>query len=236
MNFDLVIPFLWYVVFVFSVTFHEAAHAWAAMKGGDMTAYLGGQVSLDPIPHIRREPIGMLIVPLASVFLTDLHIPIGWASTPYNQAWAMLYPRRSAWMALAGPMSNLILVFVSMVIVWICLLQGLFVIPSPEDLVLPLTVVKGVEPGFIQNFAMLVGMLFFENVLLSVLNMIPLPPFDGSSAITLLMTRRMGEKFRAFAWNPAFSMMGIIVAIVIFPRVFWPVYIFIVKILYPWIW
>ena len=55
---------VWYVVFLLSTTCHEASHAWAAQFGGDLTAFHGGQVSLDPIPHIRREPFGMVIFPL----------------------------------------------------------------------------------------------------------------------------------------------------------------------------
>ena len=58
---------LWYVVFLLSTTCHEAAHALVAKWGGDMTASQGGQVSLNPIPHIRREPFGMVVIfPLLS--------------------------------------------------------------------------------------------------------------------------------------------------------------------------
>ena len=60
---------VYYVVFLFSTTLHEAAHAWTAMRGGDLTAYHGGQVSLDPRPHIRREPFGMVGLPLLSVIV-----------------------------------------------------------------------------------------------------------------------------------------------------------------------
>jgi hypothetical protein len=52
--------FAWYVVLLFSTTCHEAAHALAAKLGGDLTAFHGGQVSLDPVPHVRREPFGMV--------------------------------------------------------------------------------------------------------------------------------------------------------------------------------
>src|SRR5450759_2238487 len=68
---------VWYVVFLLSTTCHEAAHAWAAMLGGDLTACHGGQVSLDPIPHIRREPFGMVIFPLLT-YATS-HWMMGWA-------------------------------------------------------------------------------------------------------------------------------------------------------------
>jgi len=63
----LVYGLLWFIAFLFSTTVHEAMHALAALRGGDPTAYLGGQVSLSPLPHIRREPIGMLVVPLLTV-------------------------------------------------------------------------------------------------------------------------------------------------------------------------
>ena len=61
---------VFYLVFVYSTSLHEAAHAWAAWKGGDSTAYDGGQVTLDPLPHIRREPIGMVVLPLVSVLVS----------------------------------------------------------------------------------------------------------------------------------------------------------------------
>src|SRR4051794_31872845 len=64
---ELLLALGWYFVFLFSTTFHEAAHAWVAQRGGDLTAYEGGQVSLDPRPHIRREPWGMVVLPLLSV-------------------------------------------------------------------------------------------------------------------------------------------------------------------------
>ena len=61
---NIAIGFLWFVAFLLSTTVHEAMHAFVAWKGGDPTAYHGGQVSLSPLPHIRREPIGMVVVPL----------------------------------------------------------------------------------------------------------------------------------------------------------------------------
>ena len=57
---------LWYAVFLLSLTCHEAAHALAAHRGGDPTAYLGGQASLNPLPHVRREPVGTIVVPALS--------------------------------------------------------------------------------------------------------------------------------------------------------------------------
>lgn len=97
---------LWYIVFIFSTTLHEASHALAALKLGDRTAHEGGQVTLNPIPHIRREPIGTVAVPIISFILGGWMI--GWASVPYNYAWSLKYPKKAAKMALAGPLANLL--------------------------------------------------------------------------------------------------------------------------------
>ena len=97
--------------FVFTASFHEAAHAWAALKGGDSTAYLGGQVSLDPMPHIHREPIGMIVIPIIS--LAMMGWPLGFASAPYDADWEWRNPKKAGWMALAGPAANLIIAFIA---------------------------------------------------------------------------------------------------------------------------
>ena len=70
----------WYAVFVLSATAHEAAHALAAYVGGDPTAYHAGQVSLNPLPHIQREPFGMVLLPLVALFSAGWCL--GYASTP----------------------------------------------------------------------------------------------------------------------------------------------------------
>ena len=78
---------IWYVVFLFSTTCHEGAHALAAKWGGDPTAFEGGQVTLSPIPHIRREPFGMVLAPILSYVLYRGEWMIGWASAPYDPSW-----------------------------------------------------------------------------------------------------------------------------------------------------
>src|ERR1017187_7046766 len=109
---DLVLGFLSYVVFLFSTTCHEAAHALVAKRGGDSTAALGGQISLNPIPHIRRSPFGMVVMPLVGFFLAGGYM-IGWASAPYDPLWERRYPKRAAWMALAGPAANFTLMLLA---------------------------------------------------------------------------------------------------------------------------
>ena len=91
---------LWYAVFLLSVTCHEAGHATVAYLGGDPTAYLGGQVSLNPLPHIAREPFGTVLVPLMTYFYANWMM--GWASAPYDPLWEDRHPRRAAAMATAS--------------------------------------------------------------------------------------------------------------------------------------
>ena len=107
--------FLWMLAFLFSTTFHEAAHAWAAKRGGDKTAYEAGSMTMDPLPHIKRSPFGMVVVPILSFFLAGFMI--GWASAPYDARWAKRHPHRAAWMSLAGPAANFILVVACAVII-----------------------------------------------------------------------------------------------------------------------
>src|SRR5258708_10231726 len=107
----LALGFIWYVAFLSPSTGHEAAHALAARIGGDDTAFAGGQVSLNPVPHIQREPWGMVVIPILSLIINGSLI--GWASAPYDPAWERRHPRRAAWMALAGPATNYTLMLIA---------------------------------------------------------------------------------------------------------------------------
>ena len=124
----LVLGVIWYIVFLFSTTCHEGAHALAAKIGGDTTAFEGGQVSLNPIPHIRRSPVGLVVVPIISYFVA--HWMIGWASAPYDPQWQERHPHRAAWMALAGPAANFTLVILSAIAIHAGILAGVFERPA----------------------------------------------------------------------------------------------------------
>ena len=101
----LVFGFIWYIAFLFSTTCHEASHALVAKLGGDDTADRAGQVTLNPVPHIRREPWGMVVIPLVSFLFFGWMI--GWASAPYNPEWQARHPRRGGLMASDGYRRNL---------------------------------------------------------------------------------------------------------------------------------
>lgn len=219
----------WYVAFLFSVTAHEAAHAWSARRGGDWTAHQGGQVSLDPLPHIRREPFGMVILPLISLFL--IHWPFGYASAPYDPLWAERYPRRAAVMSLSGPLANLALAVVAGMLIRLGLAAG--PLESPVEVNMTQVVAARASEGVWVGIALLLSILFSLNLMLALLNLLPLPPLDGSDAVTLLMPEGAAARFRRFIRNPAFGWVGLVVAWNIFGPIFSPVFTFALNLLYP---
>ena len=197
----------WYFIFIISVTVHEAAHAWAAKKGGDPTAYAGGQVSLNPWPHIKRSPVGMVFLPIISIFL--IHWPFGYASTPYDPLWAFKNPRKSGLMALAGPLANLALTLVAYIVIEIGVRQGFFLEPdslSFQRLVAPASM------GVLNGLAIFMSMLFSMNLILFILNIIPLPPLDGSGIITIFLNEETSRRYKAVISNPAFALIGLLLA------------------------
>lgn len=198
---------LWMIVFLFSLTIHEAAHAWAAHRLGDDTAYKGGQVTLNPLPHIRREPLGMLILPI--VFYLSKGWMVGWASAPYDPRWALEHPRRSALMALAGPLSNLLLVIISGILIRIGLSTGLFAVTDGESIQ---SIVGGVSSGLPALLAALCGITFFLNTVLFGFNLLPLPPLDGSGIIQLFMPKAWAERYMMLVHQPFVVIGGLILA------------------------
>ncbi len=213
----------WFAVFVFSTTLHEAAHAWAALRLGDPTAYSGGQVSLNPAPHIQREPFGMVIVPLISFFLMGGQWMIGWASAPYDPAWAQRYPKKSALMALAGPVSNLLLVVASGVAIRLGMALGYLTPPTAglrsfADLVAP------TEAAGSQGLATVLSVAFVLNLVLFLFNLMPLPPMDGSAIVQLAMSREMSMRYQAFLAQPMWALVGLLLAWRVFPMVFLPIF------------
>lgn len=180
---QLMVGAMWYLIFLFATTLHEAAHAWAALRLGDATAYHGGQVSLDPWPHIRREPVGMVLLPIVSLLATGW--PLGWASAPYDRDWADRWPRRAALMALAGPAANLLLVAVAAAGIRAGMSLGAFHAPAQVRMSIVTSAVSG---GFPYCLARTLSMMFSLNLVLAVFNLLPLPlpPLDGSAAIALV--------------------------------------------------
>lgn len=220
--------FVFYIVFLFSVTLHEAAHAWAARRGGDPTAYHGGQVSLDPLPHIRREPFGMVILPIITVLISGW--PFGYASAPYDPEWAHRHPRRAAWMSLAGPGANLLLVVAAALFIRLGLASGVF---FPPDSVEFARVTGAVAGGIWGGLALMLSVLFSMNLVLVLLNLLPLPPLDGSGAVPLFLGPEATERYREFVRRPGLAWIGILVAWKLLDVLYDPLFVLSVNLLYP---
>lgn len=219
-----------YGVFVFAVTVHEASHALAAKMGGDLTAYNGGQVSLDPTPHMKREPFGMVILPILSVGLMGW--PLGYASAPYDPRWAERYPKRAAWMALAGPGANLALAVVAGILVRFGMMLGLFEPPQSIHFS-QITAAVGDPSGLLAGGAFILSIFFSLNLLLFVLNMIPLPPLDGSGALPLILPEDWLGTYRGLIHQPMVGLIGLVIVWNLLGEVFSPFLLFMIGLLYP---
>jgi Zn-dependent protease len=229
MDYDLADGIKWYLVFLGSTSCHEAAHAWSAHRLGDDTAYRGGQVTLNPLPHIQREPLGMVVVPLVSFFLGGWMI--GWASAPYNPQWALRNPQRCAIMALAGPAANLLLLLLAAVLMRVGFEWGVFHRPVNSGF-LHMIVAAGDPEGFGAFCAKLISLLFSLNLLLAAFNLLPVPPLDGSNIPLLFLRGGAAEKYWLRLRNPMFSWIGLIIAWRFFGFVYAPVFELASKLLY----
>jgi len=219
---------LYFAVFLFSTTLHEAAHAWAALKGGDPTAYNGGQVSLDPRPHIRREPIGMIVLPLISVLVSGW--PLGFASAPYDPAWAERHPRRAAWMALAGPAVNFGLVLLAGVLIRVGSLFGVF--EAPETVHFGALAVAQTPAWDLVGRGL--SAVFSMNLLLTAFNLLPVPPLDGSAVMALGLTQDGARRYQGVLRStPMLGWVGLFIAWQVFGYLFDPIFSVAVNLLYP---
>ena len=224
----LTIGLLQYVVFLLSTTFHEASHAFAAKLGGDLTAFHGGQVTLNPLPHIRREPFGMVVLPLLGI-LTGGGI-LGWASAPYDPNWQLRYPRRAALMSLAGPAANFTLVMVAAVAINLGLLTGLFRTPTRIAFT---HLVDAAAPGAWEGVATFVSVLFTLNLLLGLFNLLPFPPLDGFGIAPLVLPSDAAIRYIRFGYSlGAFSFLGLVIAWKAFDYVYGPVLVASLRVLY----
>ena len=155
------------VPIIFGITVHEVAHGWVASRLGDQTARLSGRLTLNPLRHI--DPVGTVLVPALILLFSNFHFVFGWAK-PVPVNWRNLYrPRRDmAYVAAAGPLANLL-----MLVLWVLLYR--FVLVSGETSLL----------SQLTAYMCQVGILI--NIVLMVLNLLPLPPLDGSRVVTSLL-------------------------------------------------
>lgn len=218
-----------YAVFVGHTVCHEAAHAYVAWRQGDDTARREGLVTLSPIPHMRREPFGMVLLPLMGAFLFDGRL-IGFGSCPINAA-RMRNPRLGMLLsAAAGPFTNLAIALIAFALIRMGLAAGVFDIPTEvwrwRDLVAP---APGSGPVVVAAAAVL-SVAFMLGILLFVFNVLPVPPLDGSTVLRNALPPDLARTYVEGASQMGFVLF--ILLLVAFNKV-WPLIQFaVVRLLY----
>ncbi len=194
---------IWAVPVLFSIVVHEVSHGWMANRLGDDTAKRMGRLTLNPLPHI--DPMGTVFLPLIMIIMGG---PVfGWAKpvpfNPHNFNRNVNARNGAMWVALAGPSSNLAVAFISS---FIFVAVHKFFSGLPSIIYLSIT--------------QLTQALIFINLVLASLNLIPIPPLDGSKILMRFLPSR---------YDPYFSMLeryGFLILIILlatgaFSRFIW---------------
>jgi Zn-dependent protease len=221
---------LWYVVFLFSLTVHEGSHALAAYWGGDDTAYQGGQVTLNPLPHMQREPMGTLLIPILSYMWAGW--VMGWASTPYDPYWAERHPRRAALMSLAGPASNFLLALCALVALKALLGTGLLVAPQQVSFHEVVQAADGAA-AWVGPVGQVLSLLLVLNVLLGCFNLLPVPPLDGGGVLEGLLPEGAADRFRELSHSPGTRLMGLLAVWYLFSLLVGPLFSLVLFLVHP---
>jgi Zn-dependent protease len=160
---------VWALPVLFAITVHEVAHGWVALKLGDKTALMLGRLTLNPLKHI--DMVGTVIVPL--VLLTFGGFIFGWAKpVPINPQNFKHKKRDMALVSIAGPLANFI-----MAIIWAGITKlGLILLNNGMSAALPVVLMGQAGISI--------------NLVLMVLNLIPIPPLDGSHIIAAILPGR----------------------------------------------
>lgn len=158
------------IALLFSVIIHEISHGYVALRLGDSTAKDAGRLTLNPLKHL--DPVGSVLLPLLLYFS---NLPIfGWAKpVPYDPRFLKNPKRAAGLIALAGPVSNLLLAVIFAIFVRI--LVGVGLTETTAQLFFFLNIIVQI------------------NIALAIFNLIPIPPLDGSGVLFALMPRKFAH-------------------------------------------
>lgn len=192
---------VWALPVLFAITLHEVAHGWAARALGDRTAEMLGRLSLNPIRHV--DPVGTVILPMVMLMLPGGFL-FGWAKPVPVSMRNLRNPRRDmAIVAIAGPLSNLV-----MAIAW-GFLAKIAISMNPTE-------------GIWLGILLMARAGIIINLVLMVLNMLPFPPLDGSRVLTGLLPEAQA---RAIDRLERYGLMILIVLMatgILSKIMFWP--------------
>jgi Zn-dependent protease len=187
---------IWFIVLLFSLSFHEAAHAWTSEKFGDSTGRYQGRITLNPIAHI--DPFGTILFPIIG-FVTGFPL-LGWAKPVQTNP--LLWrdkTKANISVSAAGPISNFILATIAFIIIKV-MTSYLLLYPLGGymfDLVVPISQeVPGYsQPAFMEPLAKFLSVMLMLNIALGVFNLLPVPPLDGSHVLEEVLPYGMQEAY-----------------------------------------
>lgn len=201
---------IWTLPVIFAITLHEAAHGWMAEKLGDKTARMLGRVTLNPIKHI--DPIGTILVPGLLLFFGGFLF--GWAKAVPVTMQNLRNPRVDmAWVALAGPTANLI-----MAVLWALVLKAGYMLLASSP-----------EIGQFMIYSGIAGVSI--NIILLVLNLLPIPPLDGSRILSAFLPRKLAWQYNKVEPYGLFILLGLLFFGVLGPMLMGP-YAFLQQLLF----